>query len=112
MRQLFIKFKKAYDSVSREILYNILIEFNTRINLGRLIMCLNETYNRVRVGMHLSDMFPIRNSLKQGDALLPLLFNFVIDYAISRVLVNQTDLKLSGNISCWFSLILMESYTL
>jgi hypothetical protein len=25
--QLFIDFKKAYDSVSREVLYNILIEF-------------------------------------------------------------------------------------
>ena len=27
-------------------------------------------------------MFPIRNGLKQGDALLPLLFNFALEYAI------------------------------
>jgi len=33
----------------------------------------NETYSRVWVGMHLSDMFTIRNGLKQWDALLPLL---------------------------------------
>jgi len=34
----------------------------------RLIkMCLNETYSTVWVGKHLSDMFPIRNGLKQGD---------------------------------------------
>ena len=39
-------------------------------------MCPNETYSRVQVGKHLSDMFPIRNGLKQGDALSPLLFNF------------------------------------
>jgi len=38
-------------------------------------MCLNETYNRVWVGKHPSDMFPIRNGLKQGDALSPSLFN-------------------------------------
>ena len=25
---------------------------------------------RVRVGKHLSDMFPIKNGLKQGDAVL------------------------------------------
>ena len=32
-------------------------------------MCLTETYSRVQVGKHLSDMFPVRNGLKQGDAL-------------------------------------------
>ena len=43
----------------------------------RLIkMCLNETCTRVHVGRHLSDMIPIKNGLKQGEALSPLLFNF------------------------------------
>ena len=45
-------------------------------------MCLTETYSRVRVGKNLSDRFPIRNGLKQGDALSPLLFNFALDYVI------------------------------
>ena len=49
------------------------------MKLVRLIkMCLNETNSRVRVGQHLSDMFPIKNGLKQGDALSPLLFNFAL----------------------------------
>ena len=74
MHQLFIDFKKAYDSVRREVLYNILIEFGITMKLARLLkMCLTETYmySRVRVGKHLYDMFPIRNGLKQGDALSP-----------------------------------------
>jgi hypothetical protein len=38
-------------------------------------------------------MFPIRNDLKQGDALSPLLFNFALGCAITRVHVNQDGLK-------------------
>jgi hypothetical protein len=58
--------------------------------LLRLIkMCLNEMYSRVRVGKHLSDMFPVRNGLKQRDDLSPLLFNFALEYAITRVQVNR-----------------------
>ena len=67
-------------------MYNILIEFGIPIKLVGLIkMCLTETYSLVRVGKNLSDMFPIRNGLKQGDALSPLLFNFAVEYDIRRV---------------------------
>jgi hypothetical protein len=66
VHQLFIVFKKAYDSVRREVLYSILIEFGVPLKLVRLInICLNETYNKVRIGKHLSDSFPIENGLKQ-----------------------------------------------
>jgi hypothetical protein len=49
VHQLFIDFKKAYDSVRRQALYNILIEFGIpRKLVGLIKMCLNETYNTVR----------------------------------------------------------------
>jgi hypothetical protein len=38
--QLFLDFKKAYDSVRMEVLYNILIQFGVSMELVRLIkMC-------------------------------------------------------------------------
>jgi hypothetical protein len=67
VHQLFVDFKKVYDSVRREVLYNILFRIPMKIvRLNK--MCLNETYGRT---------YPIQNGVKQGDALSPLLFKLL-----------------------------------
>ena len=56
MHQLFIDFKKAYDSIRREVLYNILMEFDIPMKLVKVIkMYLFDMYSRFRVGKNLSD---------------------------------------------------------
>jgi hypothetical protein len=85
VHKLFTEFKKAFDSIRREVLYNILIEFEIpRILVGLIKMCLNEIYSRVHIGKDLSDKFTVQNGLQQGYALLPLLFSFALEYAIKR----------------------------
>jgi hypothetical protein len=59
-------------------------------------MCLNKTHSTVRVDNLLSDRFPNKNSLKQGDALSPFLFNFALQHAIRKIQIKEDDLKLNG----------------
>jgi hypothetical protein len=66
----YISYKKAYDSVKRELLYNILIEFGVPMKLVWLNkICLIESHIKVRIGKHLSDIFPMQNVLKQNASL-------------------------------------------
>ena len=78
-------------------MYNTLIESVIPMKMVSLIhMCLNETYCRIRVCKHLSEMFPIKNGLKKGDALSPLFFNFALEYPIKRSELNKEAMKLNS----------------
>jgi retron-type reverse transcriptase len=46
--------------------------------------------------IYIYDMFAIENGLKQGDAISPLLLNFVLGYVINRIQINLDGFKLNG----------------
>ena len=73
--QIFTDFKEAYDLGKMEVIYNILIVFGIHMNLVSLIKsCLFETSSKFWVGKYLSDLYPIRNDLKNGNVLSPFPF--------------------------------------
>jgi hypothetical protein len=54
--------------------------------------------SKVHRSKYLSDSFPIQNGLRQGDALLPLLFNVALEYVIRKVKESQVKLNLNGTL--------------
>jgi len=53
--------------VKREVLYNILIEFNIHMKLIKI--CLNKTNSKAFIDKNLSNALPIQNGLKQDPLL-------------------------------------------
>ena len=43
----------------------------------------------------MTERFPIRNGLKKGDALSPMVLNFALEHAIRRIQIDQDGLKLN-----------------
>ena len=79
VHQIHRGFIKAYDSVTREALYVVRIEFCVpKKQVKPIKMCLNQIYSRVQKGRHLSGMYPFKNGLKHGDASSPLVFNSAV----------------------------------
>jgi len=79
VHQLYIDLKKAYNSIRSEVIYNILTEFGFPMKLVRLIkICPNETYSRIQVGKHLSDMFLINKCLKRRMVHISFWFMLVM----------------------------------
>jgi hypothetical protein len=76
---VFRDFEKAYDSVRRAKLFNILITFGIHIKPVRLKkLCLTETYRKIRVDENLSQTVPIKMACNKEMHYCHFLQTFLI----------------------------------
>lgn len=76
----FVDFKKAYDSIDRPSLFQILEERGLDPKTREIIkQTLIGTKSKVKFVGEISEPFDIRTGVRQGDGLSPILFNVVLD---------------------------------
>jgi len=77
---VFVDFKQAYDSISRNKLWKTMENFGIPQKYIALVkMCNINTNFKVRFWQETSIQFKVQTGLLQGDALSPMLFNIALD---------------------------------
>eukprot|EP00745_Piridium_sociabile_P014995 TRINITY_DN220_c0_g1_i2.p1 TRINITY_DN220_c0_g1~~TRINITY_DN220_c0_g1_i2.p1 ORF type:complete len:782 (+),score=58.82 TRINITY_DN220_c0_g1_i2:69-2414(+) len=100
----FVDFEKAFDSISRKLLWPVLKTNRVR---GKLYRCIRSMYRevkaRIRKGAKLSDYVNCTSGVKQGDVCSPILFS---------LFVNELALEIISNGRHGVSLDLLELFIL
>ena len=90
---IFIDFKKAFDSIDRDNMFEILKAYGVPPNLLQLIISIYEqTMARVTSPDGDTVLFKILAGIMQGDTLAPYLFIIVLDFALRTALDGKEDL--------------------
>lgn len=98
---LFVNFKKAYDSLQRTSLINITKEFSFPKKLVNLVEATLE-YTEIKVITAKRASEPVRaTGLRQEDALLPFLYNLVLEKVIREANVTVSFLLGQTNVDIY-----------
>ena len=80
MLAAYIDLKKAFDSVHREVLWDLLCIHRIFAKFIGLLICLySGTVSTVKCGRGVSDFFPVNTGVRQRFVLAPSLFNTSMD---------------------------------
>jgi hypothetical protein len=92
---LFIDFHKAFDSVSRNKLWEHMQKYEIPDKLIRLSkLCIAQSRGKIKIENDYSESFRINSGVRQGDGLSPTLFNIALEEALEKI----EDLNLGINI--------------
>ena len=82
---VFIDLKKAYDSVPRDCLWQVLLRASIPENLVSIIRSFHSRMSAiVQCGDVVTDPISVRNGLRQGCTMAPLLFNTFMWAVVAR----------------------------
>jgi hypothetical protein len=88
----FVDFKKAFDSIIRKKMFEILRHYGIPEKTVRAIKTIyNNSKSAVLVEGELSEEFEITTGVLQGDTLAPFLFIIVIDYVLKTAQLNHAN---------------------
>nr|GFA66423.1 hypothetical protein [Tanacetum cinerariifolium] len=80
LHMAFRDLEKAYDSVSRELLWRTLRDKGTPMRYSKVIKDMyEEVKTRVPTTMRKTEFFPVEVGLHQGSAISPYLFTLILD---------------------------------
>jgi sorting nexin-29 len=95
---VFVDFKKAYDRIHWESLYNIMYGFRISFKLISLTkVCMNVTKYQVRVDNILFNEFQVVIVLKKGDVLSSLLFNIALKKVVQSIQKDNYGINIGTN---------------
>ena len=91
----YVDFKKAFDSVDRGTLWELLRRRGIPAGILSLISALyTNTESAIKSGGDVSRFFPVNSGVRQGCVLAPTLFNTCIDWVMGET-VEKTDCGIS-----------------
>ena len=94
----FVDFKKAFDSIDRDMMFAILQHYGIPDKIVSAIRVLyDQSTSQVYIQGQLSEPFAITTGVLQGDVLAPFLFIIVIDYVSKRSAEDFGYLTHKGN---------------
>ncbi len=95
----FVDFASAFDSVDRDSLWQIMAADGMLPKLLRLIKAYySSTKIKVRASGSDSMPFEIRSGVRQGCALSPTLFNYILDWILGKALQNYPGVQVRANV--------------
>ena len=85
----FIDFKKAYDTVNRNVLWSVLLRAGIK---GKMLKMIQAMYSSVRACVLCNDgyssFFECLQGLKQGCVVSPVLFSLLINELANEIILN------------------------
>ena len=90
----FVDFKKAFDSINREIMFSILRHYGIPEKIVNAIKTIyKNSRSAVIVEGNISEEFEVTTGVLQGDTLAPFLFIIVLDYVMRKAEADNTNDK-------------------